>query len=404
MDESKQILISTHNKNNNCNIIDDSSFKKFKYPKNNNYLILIGKSSDNRLIIKIKTQSELKINFFQNIYTLEELHYLDKSFRSFDTIDEALSGFISILESNKYDLEFKEYEKIFLILKIQKFGKGEQIVNIEMKKNLFSFQNICQNLIKKINNLDKQMNDLVKEINILKEENKKKELIINELKEWKEENKKKYLIINELKEWKDKMEKEEKEKEKEEKEKEEKERIKAIIDSKIIEKKEELILLINRLRKNTNFNNFSFKLIFRGTKDGKYSKDFHRKCDGIGKTISIIKTIKGYKFGGYAEKPWCSEGYYWITDDENAFVFSLNHMKVYNPVYGKYKYYWGKNSGPMFSSFFLHENMFSESGNYIDSKNTANKFFSGFGSDYELNGGERNFIIQEIEVFQIVLI
>ena len=91
---------------------------------------------------------------------------MDKSFRSFDTIDEAFSGFISILESNKYDLELKEYEKIILILKIPKFGKGEEIVNIEMKKNLFSFQNICQNLIQKINNLDKQMNDLVKEINI----------------------------------------------------------------------------------------------------------------------------------------------------------------------------------------------------------------------------------------------
>ena len=399
MDENNQ----THNKNNNSNIIVYSSLKEFKYPKNNNYSILIGKSSENKLVIKIKNQSELKINFFQNIYNLEELKNLDKSFRSFDTIDEALSGFISILESNKYDLNIKENGKIFLILEIPKLGKGEEKVNIEMKKNLFSFQSICKNLIKKINNLDKQMSDLMKEINILKEENKKKDLIINELKEWKEENKRKYLIIDELKEWKDKIEKEGKEKEKEEKEKEEKERIKAIVDSKIIEKKEELDLLINRLRKNINFNNISFKLIFRGTEDGKYSKDFHRKCDRIGKTISIIKTIKGYKFGGYAEKPWSSDGYHWITDDEKAFVFSLNHMKVYNPVYGKYKYYWGKNSGPMFSSYFLHENMFLESGNYIDSKNTANKFFSGFSSDYELNGGERNFITQELEVFQIVL-
>ena len=398
----EKILMSTHKKSNNNynNTIDNSSVKEFKYPKNNNYSILIGKSSENKLFVKIKNQSELKINFFQNIYNLEELQNLDKSFRSFDTIDEAFSGFISILESNKYDLEFKGKEKIFLILKIPKFGKGEEIVKIEMKKNLFSFQNICKNLINKINNLDKQMIDLVKEINILKEENKKKDLIINELKEWKEENKRKYLIINELKEWKDKIEKEEKEKEEEE---EEKERIKSIIDSKIIEKKEELDLLINRLRKHINFNNLSFKLIFRGTEDGKYSKNFHRKCDGIGKTISIIKTIKGYKFGGYAEKPWSSEGYYWITDDEKAFVFSLNHMKIYNPIYGKYKYYWGENSGPMFSSYFLHENMFSESGNYVDSKNTANKFFSGFSSDYELNGGERNFIIKELEVFQIFL-
>ena len=52
-------------------------------------------------------------------------------------------------------------------------------------------------------------------------------------------------------------------------------------------------------------------------------------------TISIIKTIKGYKFGGYAEKPWkndCNK----YTDDENAFTFSLNYMKIYNGIYGKY--------------------------------------------------------------------
>ena len=139
MNETKQILIPKHNKNYNSNIIDDPSFKEFKYPKNNNYSILIGKSSENKLTVKIKTQSDLKINFFQNIYNLEELHNLDKSFRSFDTIDEALSGFVSIFESNKYDLDIEENEKIFLILKIPKFGKGEQIVNIEMKKKFFSF-------------------------------------------------------------------------------------------------------------------------------------------------------------------------------------------------------------------------------------------------------------------------
>ena len=61
--------MSTHKKSNNNynNTIDNSSLKEFKYPKNNNYSILIGKSSENKLYVKIKNQSELKINFFQNI-------------------------------------------------------------------------------------------------------------------------------------------------------------------------------------------------------------------------------------------------------------------------------------------------------------------------------------------------
>ena len=33
-----------------------------------------------------------------------------------------------------------------------------------------------------------------------------------------------------------------------------------------------------------------FKLIYRGSKDGFKSKDFHRLCDGKGKTLGLVKT------------------------------------------------------------------------------------------------------------------
>ena len=123
----------------------------------------------------------------------------------------------------------------------------------------------------------------------------------------------------------------------------------------------------------------------------------------IGPTISIIKTIKGYKFGGYAEKNWSKEGNKWIYDDENAFVFSLDHMKIYNPIKGKEKYYFGENYGPNFYSFWPNKDMFATSGNYVLKRDTANQYFSGFMSDYELNGGEQYFTTQELEVFQIIL-
>ena len=78
-------------------------------------------------------------------------------------------------------------------------------------------------------------------------------------------------------------------------------------------------------------------------------------------------------------------------------------MKIYNPVYGKEKYFCGGIYGPTFSGFYLYNNLFSESGNIVSNKKEANEYFSGFSSEYELNGGERNFITQELEVFQIVL-
>ena len=362
--------------------IDDSSIKEFKYSKNNNnFSVKIGKTFGNKIIIIIKSLLLVKENYYQNIFSLEELQKFNKNFRCFDNIDEALSGLIEIFETNKYELISKENDKMFLLLKIPKFGKGEETVLIEIKKNSLSLKNICENLIQKVNALDKQMNDLKNEINILKEENKKKDIIIKEFKEWKDN------II------------------KKEQEKEENEKIYQKLDSKIIDKKEELDLLINRLKKNNNLKdkNFYFKRIFRGTEDGKNSVDFHKKCDGIGMTISIIKTIKGYKFGGYAEKPWRSDCDKWVTDDENSFVFSLNHMKIYDAVSGKEKYYWGKKFGPIFYSFWPCENMFAKSGNNVLDKSEANKNYFGFTSDYELNGGELDFISQELEVFQIIV-
>ena len=107
------------------------------------------------------------------------------------------------------------------------------------------------------------------------------------------------------------------------------------IDSKIITRKEELDFINNRLKQIDYFKNknLSYELIFRGTRDGRTSKIFHQKCDGIPKTITLIKTEKGLIFGGYIEKEWKSSGG-WIYDDENCFVFSLDLHKIYNPVKG----------------------------------------------------------------------
>ena len=110
------------------------------------------------------------------------------------------------------------------------------------------------------------------------------------------------------------------------------------IDSLIIEKNDDLELISNRLKNIEEFKNknISYNLIYRATKDGGLLKDFHKKCDGIDKTITIIKTIKGAKFGGYISNKWDSH-FGWVKDDENCFVFSFNYKKVYNSIKGKKK-------------------------------------------------------------------
>ena len=44
--------------------------------------------------------------------------------------------------------------------------------------------------------------------------------------------------------------------------------------------------------------------IYRGSKDGFTSKDFHSKCDGHSNTIVIVKVKNGSIIGGYASVKW----------------------------------------------------------------------------------------------------
>ena len=76
----------------------------------------------------------------------------------------------------------------------------------------------------------------------------------------------------------------------------------------------------------TNFcSNFSTNLnnpIYRATVDGFGSGDFHLKCDGVARTLTIVKALgSGYVFGGYTEKEW-SQNCGSVCDDR-AFIFSL---------------------------------------------------------------------------------
>ena len=49
-------------------------------------------------------------------------------------------------------------------------------------------------------------------------------------------------------------------------------------------------------------------LLYRGTRDGMTSFNFHNKCDNKGKTICLFLNDKGNIFGGYASISWTKEG------------------------------------------------------------------------------------------------
>ena len=86
-------------------------------------------------------------------------------------------------------------------------------------------------------------------------------------------------------------------------------------------------------------------MLFRGSKDGFKAEDFHRLCNGKGKTVALIKTeAEGNDFlrkeiagaagqirisGGYTDINWTSPPYNgdYKSGSGNSFIFLLKDEK-----------------------------------------------------------------------------
>jgi len=345
----------------------DFKFEKKLLLENVNYLIKFGKfkSEQEELIIFVKEENIISSGYYQESFSLDNLQKLSKCFRFFDTIDETIDGLKEVIEDNKISIK-KDLDVLNFMVKLNRGGKGEEEVNLKLNKNSLSTGKIVESLIE-------QINEMKKEIKVNKEE-------MNEMKkEIKKINEKLDILF--------------------------KEKAKADgIDSKIIKKNEELNLISDRIKNTELLKNkkIKYKLLYRGTRDGMNPSSFHQKCNSIPQTVSIVQTTKGYKFGGYAEKTWENHNGIYIKDDK-SFVFSIDHMKIYNHVQGTDAILHNNNYGPTFGCCIYLEKDFSNNQNSTDYKNNANQYFSGFNRDYELNDGERNFSLAEIEVFQVLL-
>ena len=187
------------------------------------------------------------------------------------------------------------------------------------------------------------------------------------------------------------------------------------IDSNIIKKEErtENYFLFNKMKEANPYNRIiKYTLVYRATRDGDSSKIFHSKCDFIGPNLTLIKTKNGYIFGGFTYKGWKhlfkdikKDEPDFGTDlkDEKAFGFSINEQKVYkNGKPNEPAIFCNNNYGPVFKNNFLKIfDEFLKKGGVCGKIEESN--FVGQEKDYELNGGEEKFEIEEMEVFQIAL-
>jgi len=139
-----------------------------------------------------------------------------------------------------------------------------------------------------------------------------------------------------------------------------------------------------------------FNLLYKAFSDGDKASIFHQKCDGHPISLVLIETVEGVRFGGFTKKSW--DGKNLKKKDNDAFVFSIDtglcfNVKKNEPAIGCYPKF-----GPVFfgCQIRVYDDFFTKGGttclkglNYNTTK------------DFELNNGERNFVVKDMEVYEI---
>ena len=150
-------------------------------------------------------------------------------------------------------------------------------------------------------------------------------------------------------------------------------------------------------------NKTNVKLVYQASRDGFDPSIFHSKCDGIERTLTVIKSENSNIFGGYTSVDWSGNHY---NSDSTAYLFSLVNtynesvqMNVIQSIYATFtrpEYYisFGSGSDLLCSYDQCHSNLgYSyQLPSYLGvNTNEAQSFL----------GGSKSFQAVEIEVYCI---
>ena len=163
----------------------------------------------------------------------------------------------------------------------------------------------------------------------------------------------------------------------------------------IIHSSRELELLTRKINKSNR--KLTLNLLYKARVDSDRASAFHNKCDGARSTLVLVETDKGKRFGGYTSRTWsgdCIE-----KKDDEAFLFSLDKMMTYDIIPGEEAIGCYPKYGPIFMGcqIRIFDNAFAKGGT------TFEKGLNYYTQeDFELTGGEREFNVREIEVYEVI--
>lgn len=293
----------------------DSSFNQYfsfhvKLSGKITYLVQFLNQKDS---IEIKTNSLEDDNspLYKGVFTKENFQKMDKFFRQFDSINE-IYDFLKCIGLEKITTIY--YETNILKMKIGipsliKEKPPNEIIIILLPEDTNS------------NELLNQLIEKVKEIDILKKKvdylYKYLEIKVDDINSMNSFSESAIKIFN-------------------------------AINSKIFKSHNEITFINQGIEKTLNKPIKAMELIYRASRDGDSSKNFHNKCDRKSNTLTVIKTSVGKRFGGFSVGEWSSEKTY--ISDMNAFLFSIDDKEHYfiKKDQSQYAICCDKNYGPSF--------------------------------------------------------
>ena len=311
---------------------------------------------ENNLIFEAKSKNIFPQKDYKKIYTFNAI-LTNKFFSICDNMEEVYKEIDNQINNNEDQIKIIEKSNLLnLIIPVNTKKISE--FNFEIDEISKNMDNKINDLYSIINQLSNEIKDLKEKNKILEEKNKKLEEKVEEI-----DN----LLLSPLKE---KLKKEEKEKD------------------------------LNKLKEWISLGeNVEFNLIFRKSEDGDTTEDFHRLCDNKGKTLIMIETIEGRKFGGFTNDSWNTSNNW--RSNPNDFVFSLDLNKKYSNNNNSLSTVSDSSQGPVFG--------YSRPGS-VDiffRDNTLNTGISNSSSSFktngELNNKQNNFKTKELEVYQVII-
>jgi hypothetical protein len=146
-----------------------------------------------------------------------------------------------------------------------------------------------------------------------------------------------------------------------------------------------------------------WKLLYRGSRDGFRSSDFHRLCNGQTNTVTVILTTNGNIFGGFTPVAWDSSGGYRQDSSQKSFLFTVKDARGSSPTtFPIASYQYAIQGNPSYGPMFGGGSDLCVSDNCQTNPSTC----QGSGHTYrntQVGGftGEPDFKVKEIEVLSI---